>query len=66
MTQRLLENILSEDLKNLISEYSANKIFLVTGKASYERSGAKEFVEALAKALIALATSKVLKDIFGF
>lgn len=46
MTQKLLENILSEDLKNLISEYSANKIFLVTGKASYERSGAKEFVEA--------------------
>ena len=46
MTQRLLENIPSEDLKNLISEYSANKIFLVTGKTSYVRSGAKEFIEA--------------------
>lgn len=46
MTQRLVESINSEDLKNLISEYSANKIFLVTGKTSYERSGAKELMEA--------------------
>lgn len=46
MTQRLLENISSEELKNLISKYSANKIFLVTGKASYEKSGAKEFMES--------------------
>ncbi len=46
MTQRLLENITSEDLKNLMSEYSARKIFLVTGKASYKRSGAKDFMES--------------------
>lgn len=48
MTQELLENISSNDLKNLVSKYSANKIFLVTGKNSYFHSGSDKFIsEAL-------------------
>lgn len=45
MIQKLIENISTVDLKNLISENSANRIFLITGKGSYEHSGAKEFIE---------------------
>lgn len=46
MKQKLIENISTVDLKNLIGENSANRIFLVTGKSSYEHSGAKKFIES--------------------
>ncbi len=45
MTQKPIENISSKDLKNLVEQYGANKIFLVTGKGSYQNSGAQDFVE---------------------
>jgi len=45
MTQKLFENISSFDLKNLVGQYDANKIFLVTGKGSYHNSGAQDFIE---------------------
>ncbi len=46
MIQNVLENISSNDLKNLFSKHSAKKIFLVTGKASYKQSGAQDFIES--------------------
>lgn len=45
MTQKLIEDITTNSLKNLIGFYSASKIFLVTGKNSYKTSGAKDFIE---------------------
>lgn len=46
MSQYVLEHISSHYLKNLFSEYSAKRIFLVTGKASYGLSGAQDFIKS--------------------
>lgn len=45
MTQECIENLSADDLKFLVSKYSANKIFLVTGGKSYALSGAHKFIE---------------------
>lgn len=45
MMQKLIEDVTNNDLIDLIESYSATKIFLVTGKKSFELSGAKEFIE---------------------
>ncbi len=45
MIQKLIEDISCNDLTDLIESYSAKRIFLVTGKRSFEFSGAKEFIE---------------------
>ncbi|MCM4150234.1 alcohol dehydrogenase [Arenibacter sp. N53] len=45
MTQTLIKNISSTDIKNLVRKYSANKIFLVTGKSSFIDSGSNRFIE---------------------
>lgn len=47
--QKLIEDISYDELKHLIESYSANKIFLVSGKGSFELSGAKEFIELATK-----------------
>ena len=49
MKQKLIEDISYDELKHLIESYSANKIFLVSGKKSFELSGAKEFIELATK-----------------
>ncbi|WNH13977.1 phosphonoacetaldehyde reductase [Thalassobellus suaedae] len=49
MIQEYIENITVSGLKNLVSKYSANKIFLVTGKKSYVTSGAQKFIETSLK-----------------
>jgi alcohol dehydrogenase len=36
-----------ENLKNILSDHKPKNIFLVTGKSSYERSGAKKAIETL-------------------
>ncbi|MFK7832130.1 MAG: phosphonoacetaldehyde reductase [Winogradskyella sp.] len=46
MSQKVLEQISSDDLKNLFSEHSTKKIFLVTGKGSYVKSGAQNYIES--------------------
>lgn len=46
MKQLLIENISISHLKNLMGQWQANKIFLVTGKASYTQSGARQFIES--------------------
>ena len=51
MIQNLIANISSLELENLFSNYSAKKIFLVTGKSSYKLSGAEEFIDKISKEL---------------
>jgi len=46
MIQILIEKISSTDLKEIFTKYSCNKIFLVTGKNSYQHSGARDFIES--------------------
>lgn len=46
MKQTLIDNITNSDIKKLITTLSVKKIFLVTGKSSYERSGSKEFIDS--------------------
>lgn len=45
MMQKLIEDITYEELRHIIESYSANRIFLVSGKKSFELSGANEFIE---------------------
>jgi alcohol dehydrogenase class IV len=49
MIQSVIANISSFELENLFSNYSAKKIFLVTGKSSYKLSGAEEFIDKISK-----------------
>jgi len=46
MNQKLIENISSDSLKNLIDANMGHKVFLVTGKKSYAQSGAQGFIES--------------------
>lgn len=46
MNQKLYKHIQKDDLKNLVQRLSPKNIFLVTGKASFSKSGAKSFIES--------------------
>lgn len=45
MTQEVIENIGTKDLRNYIESFEVFRIFLVTGKSSYNSSGAQAFIE---------------------
>lgn len=51
MIQKLFEDISDNDLKNLIGDIGANKIFLVTGKNAYKFCGAQDFIESALKGI---------------
>lgn len=46
MNQRLYKHIRDDDLKDFVHRLSPKNIFLVTGKASFSKSGAKSFIES--------------------
>jgi alcohol dehydrogenase class IV len=45
MVNQLVENFTSKDLRSYLVENSFKKVFLVTGKKSYESSGAKKMID---------------------
>lgn len=51
MIQDVIENISTNDLKNLFNKHFTKKIFLVTGKSSYKNSGAQDFIKSSLKGI---------------